>query len=207
MMKPMPRIAVMFAVLSLALVVGVAGALYLTDKTVRDAAKTATAPAVGAPFSLIDHKGRAVTDLDYRGKLMLVYFGYTSCPDICPTGLYKIGQALDALGEDAARVQPLFITMDPGRDTVEAMANYVGRFHPNLIGLTGSPEQVKVAAKSYRVYYAKAYPEGSEEGANDYLLDHMTLTYLMGPDGGLLEILPHSTPVDQLVGKIRRHLE
>ena len=207
MMKPMPLIAVMFAVLSLALVVGVAGVLYLTNKTVRDAAKTAMAPAVGGPFSLIDHKGRAVTDLDYRGKLMIVYFGYTSCPDICPTDLHKIGQALDALGEDAVRVQPLFITMDPERDTVEAMADYVGHVHPNLIGLTGSPEQVKVAAKSYSVYYAKAYPEGSEEGANNYLLDHMTMTYLMGPDGVLLEILPHSTPVDKLVGKIRGHLE
>ena len=197
----------MFAVLSLALVVGVAGVLYLTNKTVRDAAKTAMAPAVGGPFSLIDHKGRAVTDLDYRGKLMIVYFGYTSCPDICPTDLHKIGQALDALGEDAVRVQPLFITMDPERDTVEAMADYVGHVHPNLIGLTGSLEQVKVAAKSYSVYYAKAYPEGSEEGANNYLLDHMTMTYLMGPDGVLLEILPHSTPVDKLVGKIRGHLE
>ncbi len=133
MMKPMPRIAVMFAVLSLALVVGGVGALYLTDKTVRDAAKTAMAPAVGGPFSLIDHKGRAVTDSDYRGKLMLVYFGYTSCPDICPTGLHKISQALDALGEDAVRVQPLFIMMDPERDTVEAMADYVGQFHTDLI--------------------------------------------------------------------------
>ncbi len=197
----------MFAVLSLALVVGVVGVLYLTNKTVRDAAKTATAPAVGGPFSLIDHEGRAVTDSDYRGKLMLVYFGYTSCPDICPIGLHKISQALDALGEDAVGVRSLFITMDPERDTVEAMADYVGQFHPDLIGLTGSPEQVKVAAKSYRVYYAKAHPEGSEEDANDYLLDHMTMTYLMGPDGGLLEILPHSTPVDTLVGRIRGHLE
>jgi protein SCO1/2 len=97
--------------------------------------------------------------------------------------------------------------LDPERDTVEVLASYVGAFHPNLIGLTGSPEQVKAAAKSYRVYYAKAYPEGSEEGANDYLVDHMTLTYLMGADGGLLEILPHSTPVDKLIDKVRGHLE
>jgi protein SCO1/2 len=206
-MKPVPRITVWFAVLALALVVGVAAALYLTDKTVRDAAKTATAPSVGGPFSLIDHKGRTVTDLDYRGKLMLVYFGYTFCPDVCPTGLYKIGQALDALGRDGDKIYPLFITVDSERDTVEVLVDYVSAFHPRLVGLTGSQEQVNAAAKAYRVYHTKAYPEGGEQGANDYLIDHTTLTYLMGPDGGLLEMLSHRTSVDELVGKIRKHLD
>ena len=110
---------------------------------------------VGGPFELIDHAGRTRTERDFRGQLMLVYFGFTYCPDICPTDLQAIGLALDKLGKDGDSVQPLFITVDPERDTPEHLAEYVPMFHPRLIGLTGGAEAIRKAADAYKVYYAK----------------------------------------------------
>ena len=113
---------------------------------------------VGGPFELIDHTGKPRTERDFRGKLMLVYFGFTYCPDICPTDLQAIGQTLDKLGAEADSVQPLFITVDPERDTAQHLAEYVPMFHPRLIGLTGSAEAIRKAADAYKVYYAKVDP-------------------------------------------------
>ena len=211
------RILLLLGILGVALAAALSVALYLTDERVRETARRATAPAIGGPFALVDHRGRAVTEADYRGKLMVVYFGYAFCPDVCPTGLYKIGQALDALGEDAGQVHPLFITLDPARDSAEALADYLGRFHPALIGLTGSPERVEAVAKAYRVYYAKAPPahrhedggEGSHEHADeadDYLVDHATATYVMGRDGGLREVVSRGASAEDLAAAIRKHL-
>ena len=113
---------------------------------------------VGGPFELVSHKGQPVTDKDFRGKYMLVSFGYTYCPDVCPTELQVISAALDELGDKARDIQPIFITIDPERDTVAALAQYMQSFHPSYIGLTGSPEAIAKAAKAYRVYYAKSDP-------------------------------------------------
>ena len=200
------RIAIVIAALGLIAATGVVAAMYVTDRDVREVAREATAPEVGGPFSLIDHTGRAVTDADYDGKLKVVYFGFTYCPDICPTGLYKISQALDALSAGVEHVQPLFISVDPERDTVEVMADYVANFHPSFVGLTGSLEQIDAVAKAYFVYYAKVYPEGSE-GSDDYLVDHSAFTFLMGPSGKFLEALPHGVTADELAAKIRTHLD
>jgi protein SCO1/2 len=135
--------------------------------------------SVGGPFQLVDDHARAVTEASYRGRFMLIYFGYTTCPDICPTELQTVSAALDRLGPEAARIAPLFITVDPERDTVETLAGYVKLFDERLVGLTGSTAQIAAAARAFRVYYAKATPKGS----TTYLMDHSSFLYLMGPDG------------------------
>jgi cytochrome oxidase Cu insertion factor (SCO1/SenC/PrrC family) len=133
---------------------------------------------IGGPFALIDHTGKPRTEANFRGKLMLVYFGFTYCPDVCPTDLQNIGLALDQLGEAAERVQPLFITLDPARDSAEHLKDYVPMFHPRLIGLTGDPAAIHAAAAAYRAYYAKVPLKG-----DDYTVDHSSFIYLIGAQG------------------------
>ena len=135
---------------------------------------------VGGPFALIDGDGKPVTDQTWRGKYLLVYFGYTYCPDVCPTTLTSVAAALDKLGAKADQIQPLFITVDPKRDTLAVVKQYAAAFGPRLIGLTGTPEQISVAAKEYRVYYAE---HRTGPGPDDYSMDHSSVLYLMGPDG------------------------
>ena len=158
---------------------------------------------VGGPFELTDHTGRVRTERDFRGQLMLVYFGFTYCPDICPADLQAIGLALDKLGHDGERVQPLFVTVDPERDTAEHLAEYVPLFHPRLIGLTGSLEAVRRAADAYKVYFAKV-PTGKE--ASDYTVDHTAFIYLMDRDGNYLGFFPPGTSADRMVEIIRPRL-
>jgi protein SCO1/2 len=131
--------------------------------------------SVGGPFELIDHLGVRRTDADFRGKFLLVYFGYTYCPDVCPTDLAQIAAAIDRLGADGDKIQPLFISVDPERDTPAVLKTYVSAFHNRLVGLTGTPEQVEAAAKAYKAYYAKYAPEGSSE----YFAGHTGFIYLM----------------------------
>jgi protein SCO1/2 len=135
---------------------------------------------VGGPFTLIDGDGRPVTDQSWHGKYLLVYFGYTFCPDVCPTTLSNVAGALDKMGAKADLVQPLFITVDPRRDTPAVVKQYAAAFGPRIIGLTGSPEQIAAAAKAYRVYYAE---HRTGPGPDDYSMDHSSVLYLMGPDG------------------------
>jgi len=139
-----------------------------------------TASRVGGPFALEDRSGKQVTDRNFRGKYMLVYFGYTFCPDVCPTTLNEVADALDHLGSKAEQVQPIFITVDPKRDTPAVIGQYVAAFTPRLIGLTGSDEQIAKVAQEYRVYYAE---HRTGPGPNDYTMDHSSVLYLMGPDG------------------------
>ncbi len=165
---------------------------------------TSGAAAVGGPFALVDHTGRPVTDADFRGKHLLVYFGYTYCPDVCPTELGVMAQAMDRLGPLAEKVQPLFITVDPKRDTVAHMAGYVELFHPRLVGLTGTPEQTAAAAKAYRVYHA--VPTGQDAAGGDYLVDHSSFIYLMGPDGAFQRVFAAGAEPDQIAADIRSRL-
>jgi protein SCO1/2 len=143
---------------------------------------------VGGPFSLINHKGQRVTDKDYRGKLLVVMFGFTFCPDVCPTELQLIAAALDKLGARADEIQPLFISIDPERDTPERLATYVKSFDPRIIGLTGQPSEIDAAAKAYRVYVKKVPDPKSTAG---YTVDHSALIYLMDRNG---EYRAHVTP-------------
>lgn len=135
---------------------------------------------VGGPFSLTDGDGKPVTDKTWRGKYMLVYFGYTLCPDVCPTTLNAVGEALDKMGPKADRLQPLFITVDPKRDKPEVVKQFAAAFGPKFIGLTGTDAQIAAAAKAYRVYYAE---HRTGPGPDDYSMDHSSVLYLMGPDG------------------------
>lgn len=149
---------------------------------------------LGGPFSLVDQDGRTVTQADFGGRLLVAYFGFTFCPDVCPTELGAIAGAMDLLTPaQAERVTPVLFTIDPERDTPEALKAYVGNFHPRMVGLTGTPEQVAETARRYRVFYAKVTrPEMSE-----YLMDHSSFIYLIGPDGRVRSLLrPQTTPED-----------
>jgi protein SCO1 len=158
---------------------------------------------VGGPFALIDHNGRLRTDSDFRGSLMLVYFGFTFCSDICPIDLQSIADALDKLGPAAEAVQPLFITVDPEKDTPEQLKNHVALFHPRMIGLTGTPRQIRQVANSYKVYYARTEP--TRRG--DPNLDHIGNTFLVDRDGRYLGFFPPGTSADRLTDVIRPLIE
>jgi protein SCO1/2 len=152
---------------------------------------------IGGPFALIDHTGRRRTDADFRGKLMVIYFGYANCPDICPADLMSIALALGRLGAAADAVQPIFITLDPERDSVERLAEYVAAFHPRLIGLTGTPEEIRAVATAYKTWYASK-PLAGNVGAADYAVDHTAYIYLAGKDGRYLGFLPPSTTPERV---------
>jgi len=153
---------------------------------------------IGGPFELVDHSGRAVTDEFYRGKYLLISFGYTSCPDICPTTLLELSMTLDGLGADAQKIQPLFITLDPERDSSQVLAEYVANFHPQITGLTGTAGQVAAAAKAFRAYYRKTVLTDG-----DYVLDHSTITFLMAPDGRYLTHFAFGTPPEIMARRIK----
>jgi cytochrome oxidase Cu insertion factor (SCO1/SenC/PrrC family) len=156
---------------------------------------------IGGPFALIDHTGKLRTDEDFRGKLLLIYFGYSYCPDVCPTDLQQIGLAVDGLGVRAEAVQPLFITLDPDRDTALHLADYVPSFHPRLIGLTGSAEQIRHVALAYKVYYAKYPPDSS-----DYVIDHSAFIYLVDKTGKYIGFFPPGTTADRMIEIITLNL-
>jgi protein SCO1 len=158
--------------------------------------------SIGGDFTLTDQNGATRHAQDFRGKLMLIYFGYTFCPDACPTALQDMSHAIDLLGDKGKDVQPIFITIDPARDTVEQMKLYASNFHPSLVALTGTPEQIAEAAKAYRVYYEK----GKSAGGNDYLMDHTVFIYLMGRDGKYLSHFPPGTTAEQMAAAIGKHL-
>lgn len=155
--------------------------------------------ALGGAFSLQDHNGQRVTEGAFAGRLGLIYFGFTYCPDVCPTELGLMASGLDLLGPDASRVLPVLITIDPARDTAAALADYVSRFHPALIGLTGTEEEIATAARAFRVYYRKIQPPG----ASDYLMDHSSFIYLVGPDGKVRQLFRPNTPPETIAAAIR----
>lgn len=156
---------------------------------------------VGGPFSLTDTDGKRVTDRDFRGKLMLVFFGYTHCPDVCPTELQNVVTVMDKLGPDAKHVAPMFISVDPARDTPEALSAYVNNFSPLIKGLTGTEEEVASAAKAYRVYYKKA--GGS---ADNYTVDHSVFVYFMDRDGNYITHFLFNSPPEDMVNAIKKHI-
>jgi protein SCO1/2 len=157
--------------------------------------------SVGGPFTLVDQDGAVVTEQDFAGRLMLVYFGYTFCPDVCPTTLQTMSVAMEQLGDDAKDVAFVFVTLDPKRDTVAQMKRYVDLFEPGPVGLTGSDEQVAAAAKAYRVYY-----NANDEQGDDYLVDHSSFIYLMDREGRYLSHFgPTATP-EEMAGKIEEAL-
>lgn len=167
------------------------------------ASETGGKALIGGPFSLVDETGERVTEKDFEGSYMVAYFGYTFCPDFCPLGLSTITEALEILDEDEADAfAPVFFSVDPARDTVEQLADYVSHFHPRMKGLTGTDEEVAAAAKAYRVYYAVP-----EEKGEDYPVDHSTFIYLMGPDGTYRTHFRHDATPEEIAERLRTELK
>lgn len=160
-------------------------------------------PAIGGPFSLTDTDGKRFTDKDLRGSYVLVYFGYTFCPDVCPTTLNHVAEALDQLGPLAQRIRPVFITIDPARDTPAVMKQYVSAFSPRLIGLTGTKDEIAAVAREFRVYYAE---HRSGDGSGDYTMDHSSVLYLLGPDGKFIAPLRADGTAEQLASQLSKQL-
>ncbi|CAH9089001.1 unnamed protein product [Cuscuta epithymum] len=159
--------------------------------------------AIGGPFNLIDHNGKPVTEKDFLGKWTMLYFGFTHCPDICPDELQKLAAAIDKIKEKSGlNVVPVFISVDPERDTVEQVHEYIKEFHPSLIGLTGNPEEIKKAARAYRVYYMKTEEEGS-----DYLVDHSIVMYLMDPKMEFVKFFGKNNDVDTLADGVIKEIK
>jgi protein SCO1 len=165
-----------------------------------DLVQTTGAAKVGGPFALIDQNGRTRTDKDFRGRFMLVYFGYTNCPDVCPTTLAEMGDALGQLG-GGKRIAPIFVTVDPARDTPRVLKTYVKSFGENFIGLTGNPKAIATVTSEYRVYFRKQdLPTGG------YAMDHSSTIYLIGPDGKFLDHYDESIGPDGLAKELRKRL-
>lgn len=155
-------------------------------------------PQIPGHFSLQTLDGREVTDSAYRGKWLLVYFGYTSCPDICPTVLLRVGQALESLGSLSDRVQPIFITVDPARDTTERLSKYMAAFNSHIVGLRGTPDQIRDAARQFHVYYSMR-----NLGGGSYTVDHSSFLYVVTPEGRFEKLLADSLPADKLAAELR----
>ena len=156
---------------------------------------------IGGPFTLQNGDGATITDKDFRGKYLLVYFGYTFCPDVCPTTLGAVADAMDKLGPAAARVKPVFITVDPKRDTPAVVKQYAAAFGPNIEGLTGTPEEIATVAREYRVYYAE---HRTGDGPNDYSMDHSSLLYLMSPDGAFIAPVRADLSGDEIAANLKK---
>ncbi|WP_029006953.1 SCO family protein [Azospirillum halopraeferens] len=193
--------------IAIASVVGLVIAAGIAWWQVRNAEQMTTGgtAAIGGPFQLVDHTGRTVTEADFRGRHMLIYFGYTYCPDVCPTELAAMSAALDRMGAAAERVQPLFISVDPQRDTVAHLSDYVGLFHPRMVGLTGTPEQVRDVARAYRVYYARS--PGSAPDDEHYLMDHSSFIYLMDADGRFVQVFPAGASPETIAEQITARIQ
>ena len=193
-----PPHRVLYATLGLlfaVLLAGAGGFLWLSGNGVNSPI------AIGGAFTLEDGSGKPVTDRDFRGKYMLVYFGYTFCPDVCPTTLNAVADAMDKLGSAASRIQPLFITVDPKRDTPAVVKQYAAAFGPSIEGLTGTAEQIAHVAKEYRVYYAE---HRTGPGPDDYSMDHSSVLYLMGPDGAFVAPVRADQSGDEIAANLKK---
>lgn len=164
-------------------------------------------PAAGIVprYVLMDHRGRAVTDQDFPGRFQLISFGYTFCPDICPTTLAEMSLIMDKLGKQGERLQPLFVTVDPERDTPEVLRRYTAFFHPRIIGLSGSPELVRRVADHFKVRYEKHWEPGAAK--DKYSVDHSAGMYLLGPDGRYITKFAYATPPAEVAERIRRLMD
>jgi protein SCO1/2 len=175
-------------------------ALAVSRPLARAAASNVT---IGGPFTLSAPDGTTVTDQTYRGKWLLIYFGYTFCPTSCPTTLLEIASALQKLGPNAGKVQPLFITIDPQRDTPEVMQQYTRSFDPRILGLTGTPQQIATVAQEYGAYYVR---HRTGPGADDYVMDHSTYLYVMDPGGNFVRAFDSGTSGSHIADALRKLL-
>jgi protein SCO1/2 len=180
----------------------VAGAAAIAAVVVVALPSARTQPSsVGGPFRLVDQDGRRVTEADFRGKPFLVFFGFTHCPDVCPTALFEMSEVLRRLGPDAGKTAVLFVSVDPERDTPEKLKEYLSSFHPRIVGLTGTPQEIADVEKAYRVYAKKVPLDG---GA--YTMDHSAIVYLMDKDGRFVAPFNLKRTADEAAADLRRRL-
>lgn len=193
----------LIAALGVLLAAGGVGAWYFVQSQkpssiISSETRTSGSALIGGPFALTGQDSQPRSEADLMGHYSLIYFGYTYCPDVCPTALSTMTQGIDLLEETApdkaAAVLPVFITVDPERDTIEALATYASHFHPRFLALTGTPEEVAVAAKAYRIYYQRV----EEVGSSDYLMDHSSIIYLMAPDGSYIGHFTHASTAEEI---------
>ena len=177
--------------------------LWHDDRQASQTNSSTSSVLIKSDFELVDHTGNPIADEDFKGGWQLVFFGFTYCPDICPTTLSTVSAVMEGLGSDGELITPLFITVDPERDTPEVMADYITNFDPRIIGLTGSPGQIDTAAKAFRVYYSKVENVGAPD---DYTMDHSAFLYLMGPSGDYAAHFSHQDDVEKIVAGIREKL-
>jgi protein SCO1/2 len=201
-LRPRPRLLLAAALLAGFAILGAGGllAIELHDNP-RGAAGSLFSAAIGGPFKLVDQNGKTVTNTDLRGKWLLVYFGYTHCPDACPTALNNIALALSDLGPDKKEVRPVFITVDPERDTALVMKDYVSAFDAPILALTGSDAAIAQAARAYRVYYAK-----QPETGGDYAMDHSSIIYVMDPKGRFTASFTGEDPPEEIAARLKKLL-
>ncbi len=165
---------------------------------------TSGTAAIGGPFTLVSTHGGNVTDQTYRGKWLLIFFGYTFCPDVCPTALNNVSVALEKLGADAGKLQALFVTVDPQRDTRKVMAEYLKSFDSRIIGLTGPQDQIELVVKEYRVYVAQQKSE--TEADDNYLVSHSAYIYLMDPQGKFVNVIQGSEGGEEIAAWLRKQM-
>lgn len=161
------------------------------------------AGAIGGPFELVSETGETVTDKEVIDQPALIYFGYTFCPDVCPIDVARNAQAVEILEERGEMVKPVFISIDPERDTPEAVDDFTANLHPRMLGLTGSPEQVKAASQAYRTYY------NAQDGEDDeyYLVDHSTMTYLVFPETGFADFFRRDVSAEEMADRVQCFLD
>lgn len=199
----MERFATPLVASCLALLLGAVTHPALADDESTQTPAEAVAPITGR-YLLMDTNGRAVSNEDFRGRFQLVFFGYTFCPDVCPTTLAEMSAVLKSLGKDADRLQPLFVTVDPERDTASVLRAYLAFFDPRIVGLTGSPALIGKAADNFRVRFEKVQDAGAASG--EYSIDHSTGMYLLGPDGRYLRKFAYGTPPADIAALIRESM-
>lgn len=205
MKSPVVRVMFFLGVAVAAAALGVAARSYLlprfATKTAIETPVPAPPPSIGGAFDLVDATGKQVTDADFRGRYMLVYFGYTMCPQDTPTTLTTIAGALDELGAEGELVVPVFITLDPERDPPQQLAAYLDYFHPRQVGLTGTPEQIAAIAEAYGIHFQMVREDGAEE--DDYSLDHTSIVFLIGPAGKFRHSFSLGTGAGEMAALIR----
>jgi protein SCO1/2 len=195
------RLALRLAVIAVAAFTAAVGAVAFWPKP-EPAPKATAETLIGGPFALTDAEGKRRTDAEFRGKHMLVFFGFANCPDFCPTALVTISQAMEKLGPKAEKIVPIFITVDPERDTPAVLKNYGQNFDKRILMLTGTAEDIAAAARAYRVYYAKR----PLEKAGEYTMDHSAYIYLLGPGGKYVTHFRHAIAPDDLARALAKQL-
>lgn len=186
---------------------GIAGAAFIFGMLWMDyrsdLARTSEGPAFRAAFEFTDHRGMIQTEEDFAGRWMLVFFGFMNCPDVCPTTLSEVAAVMEGLGDDAEQVQPIFISIDPERDTPQALAEFVPLFDDQIIGLTGTPEQIAATAETFPIYFERI-EEASAPGG--YTMGHTSHLFLFGPDAGFVDSWPYGTPAEEILADVRERI-